>query len=210
MARLENLGAFTYFFTLSCADMRWPENFTALLQDQNIRYENINFKEEILVDGEPLMDYLKKNEPKHALIKKNLLNATLTFYHRVKMFVKNIIMSQGNPMNINYNSYKVEFALRGAGHIHGVLWVDWDSFDTLQKEKVELLKDAFKKIRNDKPINKQHRHCISKLADQFITCTLKNPHAQRILLSLCKCINTPMPVQSIAQSVDSIIQGFPP
>ena len=97
------------------------------------------------------------------------------------MFVKNIIMSQGNPMNINYNSYKVEFALRGAGHIHGVLWVDWDSFDTLQKEKVELLKDAFKKIRNDEPIDKQHRQCISELADQFITCTLKNPRSKDIV-----------------------------
>ena len=28
IARLENLGAFQLFFTLSCADMRWNENFT--------------------------------------------------------------------------------------------------------------------------------------------------------------------------------------
>ena len=61
MARLENLGAFTYFFTLSCADMRWPENFTALLRDQNITYETKNFKEEVLINNEPLLDYLKKN-----------------------------------------------------------------------------------------------------------------------------------------------------
>ena len=31
IARLENLGAFNFFFSLSCADLRWPENFTALL-----------------------------------------------------------------------------------------------------------------------------------------------------------------------------------
>ena len=36
IARLENLGPFTYFFTLSCGDLRWPENFTALLQDKII------------------------------------------------------------------------------------------------------------------------------------------------------------------------------
>ena len=133
--------------------MRWPENFSALLQDQKVTYENKNFKEEVLVNNEPLMDYLMKNESKHAFIKKNLLNATLTFHHRVKMFVKNIIMSKGNPMCINYNSYKVEFALRGAGHIHGVLWMDWKNFTALEKGKVDLIEDAFKKIRNDEPIN---------------------------------------------------------
>ena len=67
---------------------------------------------------------LKTNASKHEFMKDNLLNATLTFHHRVKMFVKNIIMSQGNPMAIQYHSYKVEFALRGAGHVHGVLWID--------------------------------------------------------------------------------------
>ena len=55
-----------------------------------------------------------------------MLNATLTFNHRVKMFIKNIVMSKGSPMPIQYYSYKVEFALRGAGHIHGVLWMDWE------------------------------------------------------------------------------------
>ena len=33
IAKLDNLGAFQLFFTLSCADMRWNENLTALLRD---------------------------------------------------------------------------------------------------------------------------------------------------------------------------------
>ena len=36
IARLENFGPFAFFFTLSCADLRWPENFTSLLQDKKI------------------------------------------------------------------------------------------------------------------------------------------------------------------------------
>ena len=40
IARLENLGAFNFFFTLSCADLCWPENFTALLQDHEITYDS--------------------------------------------------------------------------------------------------------------------------------------------------------------------------
>ena len=52
IARLENLGPFNFFFTLSCADMRWPENFTALLQDQEISYKYENGEEDIKINGE--------------------------------------------------------------------------------------------------------------------------------------------------------------
>ena len=90
LARLENLGPFQYFFTLSCADMRWPENFTALLRDQTITYVEENFIEEVYVNNIKLMDFLIQNQSKHSFIKKNLLNATLTFHNRVKMFVKHI------------------------------------------------------------------------------------------------------------------------
>ena len=30
VTQLDNLGAFEQFFTLSCADMRWNENFTVI------------------------------------------------------------------------------------------------------------------------------------------------------------------------------------
>ena len=141
-AKLENLGPFSFFFTLSCADTRWPENFTPLLQDQDIRYEKNGDKEEVFVNDIPLEDFLIQNESKHDFIKKNLLNATLTFHQRVKMFIKHIVMSSGNSMCIKYNSYKVEFALRGAGHIHGVLWVDWDKFLKIETSIANLVKEA--------------------------------------------------------------------
>ena len=90
-------------------------------------------------------------------------------------------MSQANPMCIKYNSYKVEFALRGAGHIHGVLWVDWDNFSGLDIEKVKIVKDAFEKIRNEEPISEKHKQCISEFADLFIKCTLKDPKTKAIV-----------------------------
>ena len=39
LARISNLGPFNLFFTLSCGDMRWPENFVSLLGEKNIVYE---------------------------------------------------------------------------------------------------------------------------------------------------------------------------
>ena len=47
-------------------------------------------------------------------------------------------MSKFNPMCINYNSYKVEFVLQGAAHIHGVLWVDWEKCEAILDEIVEV------------------------------------------------------------------------
>ena len=178
LARMENLGPFQYFFTLSCADMRWPENFTALLRDQTITYVENNFIEEVYVNGKKLMDYLIQNQSKHSFIKKNLLNATLTFHNRVKMFVKHIIMSKSNPMCIKNYSYKVEFALRGAGHIHGVLWVDWENF---KSTNTQLIKDAFIKIKNEEILSKEDKKCIAEFADLSIQCTLKDPKTKEIV-----------------------------
>ena len=41
LSKLDNLGAFQFFFTLSCADLRWDENIAAILKnrDFNIKYE---------------------------------------------------------------------------------------------------------------------------------------------------------------------------
>ena len=37
LSRLDNLGPFNFFFTLSCADQRWTENFSAFLHEQDIK-----------------------------------------------------------------------------------------------------------------------------------------------------------------------------
>ena len=181
IARLENLGPFTFFFTLSCADMRWPENFTALLQDQPIRYEYEDGEEKIFINEIDWQEWLKANESKHEFIKQNLLNATLTFHQRVKMFIKHIIMSKGNPMAIKYHSYKVEFALRGAGHIHGVLWVDWENFTAMPPTEVHDIKEAFRKIKADTPLNEDEKGALADLADNFISCSLKDPRTEEIV-----------------------------
>ena len=36
IAKLENLGAFQLFFTLSCADLCWDENFAAILHEKGL------------------------------------------------------------------------------------------------------------------------------------------------------------------------------
>ena len=181
ISRLENEGPFNLFFTLSCGDQRWPENFTALLQDEKIRYEYEGGQDKVFVNDVPLEEYLQLHESKSELIRHNLLNATLTFNHRVKMFIKNIVMSKGSPLSVKYYSYKVEFALRGAAHIHGVLWLDWDKIDGLSKEEISLIKEALRKIKEEKVLSDPEKEAVVSFVDLFISCSLKNPRIENIV-----------------------------
>ena len=104
------------------------------------------------------------------------------------MFMKHIVMSSGNPMSVKYNSYKVEFAMRGAGHIHGVLWVDWDTFFVKHKEEfnrcklqVQDVKSALEKIKQDQKLSENEKNALVKYADLFISCSLKNPATRQII-----------------------------
>ena len=199
IARLENLGPFTFFFTLSCADMRWDENFTSLLffEGHKITYtQNEDGSDDVEIDGKPLDEFLRENVSKHEFIKKNLLNATLNFQHRVKMFVNKIIMSKFNPMSINFHSYKVEFAIRGAAHIHGVLWVDWEKCEAVPDEEImidgekvtinhmERIKSVLRDIKNDEyeeGITDEKLESLVKFVDTFVTVTLMDPDAGNLV-----------------------------
>ena len=109
LARLENLGAFQFFFTLSCADMRWDENFAAILRDQglNLHYSVLpdqnghyttNIEVEFQRDGQTLKkgirQYLKEEADSsvHEIIRGNVLLATRYFNDRVKKFINNVVL----------------------------------------------------------------------------------------------------------------------
>ena len=80
-AMLENLGPFTWFFTLSCADYRYEENFTSLLQDHHVTYIMENGVEKCLIDGQTIEEFLSQHETQHEFIRKNTLTATRNFQH---------------------------------------------------------------------------------------------------------------------------------
>ena len=115
IGRLENIGPFPLFFTLSCAEKRWNENFTTFLQDHDVVYYLTSTKEYCLIDGITLEEFFQKEEniSKHEYIRKNILTTTLNFNHRVKEFIKNIIMNKNSPIAVEYYNYRVEFQLRG-------------------------------------------------------------------------------------------------
>ena len=84
LAKLDNFGPFQFFFTLSCADARWDENFTSSMHELGIKvtYEVDQATEElntILTIGQErilLEEYLTDrrftNDTRHAKIRKNI------------------------------------------------------------------------------------------------------------------------------------------
>ena len=126
LAKIENLGPFHFFFTLSCADQRWDTNFATILSERG--YEIMFIKTEVnglpktLVEvktakgvWKPLREFLDDDvaDSKHELIRGNVVMATRYFHHRVKSFISKIVMSKSNPMHVKNYTWKAESQERG-------------------------------------------------------------------------------------------------
>ena len=81
----------------------------------------------------PIKQFIKEDvdESMHELIRENVITATRYYQQRVKHFISKIVMGKNSPMNVKYYTYKVEFQDRGAGHIHGTLWLNINKIENL-------------------------------------------------------------------------------
>ena len=119
-------------------------------------------------DYKPIKQFIEEDveESLHELIRGNVLTATRYFQQRVMHFIEKIAMGSNNPMHVKNYTYKVEFQDRGAGHVHGTLWLRMDKIENLVKDEDGTLRErkandpenkavfsglkaAFKKFRNN-------------------------------------------------------------
>ena len=225
IARLDNLGPFQLFFTLSCADMRWDENFAAILLERG--YEIDYTQTTKLDDGslqinirarnkgkewKPIKQFIEEDleESLHELVRGNVLTATRYFDHRVKQFVNKILMGKSNPMHVKYYTYKVEFQERGAGHIHGTLWLDLDAIQNMMQdtpdglfrpktaeEKYDKtvhgwmhgLKGAFKKLRHDLKLNSIEIQSLTRFIDTYTTVSIHENTVGNVVAKIAEEVN---------------------
>ena len=115
ISKIENLGPFHLFFTLSSAEKRWSENFTTFLQTHDVRYTIENGLEFCTIDGVPMEEFLQQevNQSLHEFIRQNILTATLNFNNRVTEFIQRIVLNKNGPFSVQHYNYRVEFQLRG-------------------------------------------------------------------------------------------------
>ena len=175
LSKLDNLGPFHFFFTLSCADNNWDENFSSILRKlgMTIVYStNQDDEETTLVRTKEhgdveLRDYLKNHvdQSLHEMIRRHVFIATRNYNHRVKAFIRDIVTDKSNPMCVEYWTTKVEFQGRGAGHNHGTLWVDMKKMEFSFVDKDGMwgnLDDLLKSAVNKLDIKKELRHLLIK------------------------------------------------
>ena len=158
-AKMEQLGPFHLFFTLSCAETKWPEIMASILRKKG---HDISFAcdpwdgkdESVLVDGMPLPMF-KDNHIKDlsSFYKDHFVLITRMFNDRVKGFIKNVF----NKHPIEFYTYRVEFQVRGMPHIHGVAWF-----------KKEAMVDY---LSEDGSFDDTK---MPELIDQWISCSLTN------------------------------------
>ncbi len=172
LAKMEQLGPFQMFFTLSMADKRWEENFTAILAQRGCKIsfhpaKNSKFTYEsdrVFIDDIPIEEYLA-NENRNDLLRKNILTLTRNFDHRVKAFIRHIVRGPNNPLRVAYYTYRVEFQVRGAAHVHGVLWLDLDRLeDTFPRLSIVLTKLSHSTLLGD-----SDQELITQFVDKFVT-----------------------------------------
>ena len=115
------------------------------------------------------------------------------FEHRVKQFINKIMMGKNNHMYVKHYTYKVEFQDRGAGHIHGTLWLGLKKIDNLMRDSpnselrpktkteerdsecngwMHGLSKAFKKLRHNLPLNTDDTKSLRRFIDECSTLSI--------------------------------------
>ncbi|XP_071155864.1 uncharacterized protein [Mytilus edulis] len=108
-AMIRQLGVPTFFCSFSSADFRWSEIVDTILKQQGDmrNTENMTWDE------------------KCKVLCSNPVTAARMFDNRFHKFLKNVIMSEAQPIGkiIDY-FYRVEFQQRGSPHTHCLFWVE--------------------------------------------------------------------------------------
>ena len=122
LARLDSEGGFQFFFTLSCADLRWDAVFASILAARgysiNFKIQSVDGGTEVTVEArtkngnwKPIKDFIKEDvdESYHELIRGNVGTATQYFDYRLKQFISKIVMANSNLMSVSSYTWRIEF-----------------------------------------------------------------------------------------------------
>jgi hypothetical protein len=112
IAAVKQFGIFTFFMTLSSADLKWIDCLNAILRQQGR-----------LLSSSEINDLTW--EEKCTILRSNPVTAARHFDYRLSQFYKTVVCSEAKPLgNVLHYSYRIEFQKRGSPHAHCVLWIE--------------------------------------------------------------------------------------
>ena len=111
LAMMSQLGTPTWFFTLSAADMQWPDMIQTIARQSGVSLNDDDVRN---------MSYAERCN----WLRLNPVTAVRHFHYRLETFMKHAIMSNAKPLGevVDY-AIRIEFQARGSPHAHTLLWV---------------------------------------------------------------------------------------
>ena len=111
LSAIKQLRIFTWFLTLSAADLRWTDTLQGIARQGRILSE-----EDI-----GIMTW----EEKCNFLRSNPVTAARYFHFKLQSFFTDVILSDSAPLGkISNYFYRIEFQQRGSPHAHAILWVE--------------------------------------------------------------------------------------
>ena len=108
LAMIRQLGIPTWFFTLSAADLKWPDMIQTIARQYGVNYTD---------DEVAVLSFDEKSN----WLKRNPVTAARHFHYRLNVF---FLKSTAKPLGeIADYAIKIEFQARGPPHAHCVIWV---------------------------------------------------------------------------------------
>ena len=133
LGMIRQIGACTWFITLSPADLKWTDTLRIIAKQQG----------RILTDE----DILKMSwEQRCSLLRSNPVTAATHFNDRVQLFMKHIIQNKNiNPLGdiIDFR-YRIEFQQRGSPHVRMIAWArEAPIFDQNSEQEIQAFVDKY-------------------------------------------------------------------
>ena len=111
LAMICQLGTPTWFFTLSAADLKWPDMIQTIARQYGVHYTD---------DEVAALSFDEKSN----WLKHNPVTAARHFHYRLNVFFQDFLKSTAKPLGeiVDY-AIRIEFQARGSPHAHCVIWV---------------------------------------------------------------------------------------
>ena len=114
-----------WFFTLSAADMKWPDMIQNIAKQYGVTYTD---------DDIGALSF----EEKSNWLRRNPVTAARNFQYHLNVFFQEFLKSPAEPLAeiVDY-AIRIEFQARGSPHAHTVLWIkDAPKFGTSDDQTV--------------------------------------------------------------------------
>ena len=111
LAMIRQLGTPTWFFTLSAADLKWPDMIQTIAKQYGVHYTD----EQVMA---------LTFEQKSNWLRRNPVTAARHFQYRLNTFFQDFLKSSAHPLGeiVDYG-IRIEFQSRGSPHAHTVIWI---------------------------------------------------------------------------------------